>query len=284
MALPAPAVAGDGGGVAAPGRQHAKKRQATTPAKGPSGGVQPVRATLLTSFDLRRKHLFLYGRAGRLVFTLSGRRATSVRIHVLRASDRSRVSSLDLGERAAGRYSIPFTGTEAGVLPEGRYLLHIAGRRLRRGPAASSTAELDFRHHVFPLAGSFDWGNEGSRFGARRKGHLHQGHDLAAAEGTPVVAPRGGLVKAVGYQRGGAGHYLVVDGATESRDYVFMHLRSGSIPVSTGDPVRTGQLVGEVGNTGRSFGAHLHFEIWVGGWFSGGAPVDPLPFLQAWAA
>jgi murein DD-endopeptidase MepM/ murein hydrolase activator NlpD len=54
--------------------------------------------------------------------------------------------------------------------------------------------------------------------------------------------------------------------------------------VSTGDPVRTGQLVGEVGNTGRSFGAHLHFEIWVGGWFSGGAPVDPLPFLQAWAA
>ena len=83
---------------------------------------------------------------------------------------------------------------------------------------------------------------------------------------------------------GGAGHYVVVDGATESRDYVFMHLRSGSIPVSTGDPVRTGQLVGEVGNTGRSFGAHLHFEIWVGGWFSGGAPVDPLPFLQAWAA
>ena len=210
MALPAPAAAGDGGGVAAPGRQHAKKRQATTPAKGPSGGVRPVRATLLTSFDLRRKHLFLYGRAGRLVFTLSGRRATSVRIHVLRASDRSLVSSLDLGERAAGRYSIPFTGTEAGVLPEGRYLLHIAGRRLRRGPAASSTAELEFSHHVFPLAGSFDWGNEGSRFGARRKGHLHQGHDLAAAEGTPVVAPRGGLVKAVGYQRGGAGHYVVV--------------------------------------------------------------------------
>ena len=65
---------------------------------------------------------------------------------------------------------------------------------------------------MFPLAGSFDWGNEGSRFGARRKGHLHQGHDLAAAEGTPVVA-RGRLVKAVGYRAGGAGHY-VVDGAT----------------------------------------------------------------------
>ena len=38
-----------------------------------------------------------------------------------------------------------------------------------------------------------------------------------------------------------------------------------------------------MGNTGRSFGAHLHFEIWTGGgWYTGGKAVDPLPFLQAW--
>jgi len=47
--------------------------------------------------------------------------------------------------------------------------------------------------------------------------------------------------------------------------------------------VRTGQLIGEVGTTGGSTGPHLHFEIWVGGWFAGGNPIDPLPLLQSWA-
>ena len=97
-----------------------------------------------------------------------------------------------------------------------------------------------------------------------------------------MVAPRAGVIEAVEYQAGGAGHYVVLDGDEEENDYVFMHLRDGSIPVTAGQHVRTGQRIGEVGNTGRSFGAHLHFEIWVGGWFDGGAPIDPLPALQDW--
>jgi murein DD-endopeptidase MepM/ murein hydrolase activator NlpD len=207
----------------------------------------------------------------------------AVRLHVLSASDGSRVATVDLGERAAGEHSAAFTGQEAGVLPEGRYVLHVAGRGLRRAPTASSTAELEFSHHAFPVAGPFDWGGEGSRFGAKRDGHRHQGQDLAAAEGTPVVAPRGGVVEAVQYQAKGAGHYVVLDGDDEDHDYVFMHLKTGSIPVEQGDRVRTGQTIGEVGNTGGSSGPHLHFEIWVGGWYSGGEPIDPLPLLQSWA-
>jgi murein DD-endopeptidase MepM/ murein hydrolase activator NlpD len=63
-----------------------------------------------------------------------------------------------------------------------------------------------------------------------------------------------------------------------------MHLRRSSIPVVAGQRVTAGDRIGEVGNTGRSFGAHLHFEVWVGGWFEkGGEPVDPLPLLQDWA-
>jgi murein DD-endopeptidase MepM/ murein hydrolase activator NlpD len=288
-ALPSGALA-QGGGAAAPG----------TPSEAGGGTFghgapnrepqrsrrRPVRsrATLLSSFQLRRKRLFLYGRSARVDFTLSGRRPVPVRLQVRAAADRKLVTTVTLGTLAPGRHSVPFSGLEAGPLPEGSYLLHLAGPGLRRAATASSTAELEFRHHTFPVAGPFDWGGEGSRFGARRAGHRHQGQDLAADEGTPVVAPRGGVVEAVEYQAAGAGHYVVLDGEGEDADYVFMHLRSGSIPVKAGQRVRTGQLLGEVGSTGSSTGPHLHFEIWVGGWFAGGKPIDPLPLLQAWAS
>jgi murein DD-endopeptidase MepM/ murein hydrolase activator NlpD len=240
--------------------------------------------TLLTSFAVSRKHVYLHGRPARIRFTLSGRRPLNVRLRVLAAADRTPVATIDLGERSAGEHTATFTGLETGVaLPEGTYLLHLAGRGLSRAPAASSTADLEFSHYAFPVRGDFDWGGEGSRFGAGRDGHSHQGQDLAAAEGTPVVAPRGGLVEAVQYQAAGAGHYVVIDVAEEDRDYVFMHLKTGSITVAEGERVRTGQTIGEVGSTGRSSGPHLHFEIWVGGWYSGGDPIDPLPLLQSWA-
>ena len=231
---------------------------------------------------MSRPNLFLYGSPARLSFRIEGRRTVTMRLRVLRASDRAVAAALDLGERAPGAHVVPFSGVEAGVLPEDRYILHLAGRGLRRAPTASSTTELRFLHHRFPLAGGFDWGGEDARFDAPRKAHRHQGQDLVAAEGTPVVAPRAGVVEAVEFQAGAAGHYLVLDGDEEEHDYVFMHLRDGSIPVTAGQHVRTGQRIGEVGNTGRSFGAHLHFEVWVGGWYAGGAPIDPLPLLQDW--
>ena len=292
-ALPSAASA-QGGGAAAPPRSTSDEGGgsfgASTPGK--RAGDRPVRRTrgpavppgaLLTSFELRRKHVYLHGRPARIRFTLSGRRAIHVRLRVLNTADRSPVATIDLGERAPGEHTAVFTGLEAGVLPEGTYLLHLAGRRLQRAPTASSTVDVEFSHHAFPIAGAFDWGGEGSRFGATRRGHTHQGQDLSAAEGTPVVAPRAGLVEAVQYQAEGAGHYVVLDSDDEDHDYIFMHLRSGSITIEEGDRVRTGQAIGDVGTTGRSTGPHLHFEIWVGGWYTGGEPIDPLPLLQSWA-
>jgi hypothetical protein len=290
-ALADPATAG-GGGAVSPGKGPGQSGGGTFGAHAPGDATdeRPVgtrrparhRGALLTSFELRRKHLYLHGRPGVIRFALSGRRAVHVRLRVLSAADRSRVATIDLGERGPGEHTATFTGLEMGVLPEGAYLLHLAGRGLRRAATASSTANVEFSHHAFPIAGSFDWGGEGSRFGAEREGHSHLGHDLAAAEGTPVVAPRGGLVEAVQYQAEGAGHYVVLDGDDEDHDYVFMHLRSDSITVEAGDRVPTGQRIAEVGNTGRSTAPHLHFEIWVGGWFAGGRPIDPLPLLQSW--
>jgi murein DD-endopeptidase MepM/ murein hydrolase activator NlpD len=135
--------------------------------------------------------------------------------------------------------------------------------------------------HRFPVAGPFDWGGLDARFGAKRKGHIHQGQDLPALTGTPVVSPYRGVVAAVQYQARGAGHYVVVH--SEDYDYVFMHLRSGSILVDEGQRVRTGQQLGEVGSTGESSGPHLHFEVWLGAWYAGGHPIDPLPLLERWS-
>jgi murein DD-endopeptidase MepM/ murein hydrolase activator NlpD len=144
----------------------------------------------------------------------------------------------------------------------------------KRGRSAAQPTE-----HRLPIAGPFSWGGPDAQFGAKRKGHRHQGYDLAAAKGTPLVAPHAGTVEFVGYQARAAGHYLVLDGDGEDYDYVFMHLRSGSTLVTQGQRVRAGQQLAEVGSTGGSSGPHLHFEIWVGG-----EPIDPLPLLQAWAA
>jgi murein DD-endopeptidase MepM/ murein hydrolase activator NlpD len=148
-------------------------------------------------------------------------------------------------------------------------------------PAADPVLASD---GVFPVNGPYDFGGSGSRFGAERHGHSHQGQDIAAADGTPVLAPKAGTVHWRAYQASGAGYYLVLDADGEDYMYVFMHLRQGSLLVSKGDRVAAGQQIGQVGNTGVSYGAHLHFEIWDGVWYGGGKPIDPLPILQSWAA
>jgi murein DD-endopeptidase MepM/ murein hydrolase activator NlpD len=294
-ALPAPALAGGEGGAAAPptgggggGSVYAphvakpkkpKRRHRKRRARGP----------LLRSFTVARTRLFLYGRPARVTFRIDSRnRTVNVRLYLLRPDSRKAVRTIKLGAVSTGRtQSYLLTGREEGTLPQGRYVVRIAARdrrkrRLRRAASASSVAQLGFYHHRFPLVGEFSYGGAGSRFGAQRKGHSHQGQDLSAAEGTPIVAPRGGVVKTVSYQAGGAGHYAVLDGEGEARDYVFMHMRTGSVVVREGQRVRTGQRIGEVGSTGESSGPHLHFEVWLGRWFDGGHPVDPLPFLKTW--
>ena len=133
---------------------------------------------------------------------------------------------------------------------------------------------------VFPIRGEHDYGNSGSGFGNAR-GRPHNGHDVFAACGTPLVAAVGGKVRYAGYHSA-AGHYIVIDGAEPDQDYVYMHLQSPP-SYATGDTVGTGARIGLVGETGNARGCHLHFELWSApGWYEGGRPFDPLPQLKAW--
>lgn len=136
-------------------------------------------------------------------------------------------------------------------------------------------------NHVFPIVGKHDFGGAGADFGSGRAGHSHQGHDVFARCGTPLVAARGGRVQANKFHAA-AGNYLVIDADGSGTDYVYMHMAERS-PFARGDKVATGQRIGAVGDTGNARGCHLHFELWSApGYYEGGHPFDPLPALKAW--
>jgi murein DD-endopeptidase MepM/ murein hydrolase activator NlpD len=244
---------------------------------------------LLTTFGVGSSRMYLFGRAARVSFQINDGAATvSVRLAVISATTGARIRTIDLGEQTTGVPHIyRFRGREGGSLPAGRYRLRVkardgAGNGLVRNAGTSAVDEIGVFPYRFPLKGSFTYGGGDSGFGAPRSGHTHQGQDIPAPEGTQVRAARGGVVTTVAYQASGAGNYIVIDGAGEKHDYVYMHLQTGSNRVQQGDRVKTGEWIANVGNTGASFGAHLHFEIWQGPWFAGGEPIDPLPFLRSW--
>jgi murein DD-endopeptidase MepM/ murein hydrolase activator NlpD len=169
----------------------------------------------------------------------------------------------------------------------GRYSFRIgtqgAARPAARAASASEPIGLSFEmfRFAFPVLGPHDFGAGAGRFGAARSGHTHQGQDVMAECGLPLVAARGGTVQYAGFQ-GNAGNYVVIDGKGTSLDFMYAHMAEPS-PLKTGDLVRTGQPIGIVGDTGDATACHLHFEIWTApGWYEGGSPIDPLPYLERW--
>ena len=232
-------------------------------------------------------------------YRVEGRaRKVRVRIELTRPGAGGPAKRLRLGYVATGvRHEHVWTPA-AGELAPGGYAVTLrafddSGRRLRRTARASGRGRLTVSvpplpaasvAGVFPVQGAYSFGGEEARFGAGRDGHVHQGQDVSAAEGTPLVAPLAGTVTWVAFQARGAGHYVVMRGV-DGRDYVFMHLKAGSVVVAKGAALAAGARFAQVGSTGSSSGPHLHFEIWPAGWYSSkqSQPIDPLPQLQAWA-
>ena len=178
-------------------------------------------------------------------------------------------------------------GTRSGPVAVASATGSVRGPRVRItaavGPTTDATAQepaaTDPGVHVFPIRGTHDYGTSINRFGG---GRGHQGQDILAACGTPLVAATSGTVLRATFD-GRGGNYVVIQRA-DGRSEVYMHMRRPAL-VAKGDPVTAGQRVGEVGQTGHASACHLHFESWTApGWYRGGQAVDPLSQLRSWDA
>ena len=107
----------------------------------------------------------------------------------------------------------------------------------------------------------------GLRFGGTE---FHQGIDIAAEMGTPIVAAADGVVTAAGWN-GGYGNMVDID---HGSGVVTRYGHASAVAVTVGQQVRRGQVIAYVGSTGRSTGPHLHYEVRVGG-----QPVNPAAYL-----
>ena len=110
-----------------------------------------------------------------------------------------------------------------------------------------------------------------SGFG-QRWGRLHAGTDFAGPVGTPIYATADGVVVHAGWASG-YGRLIKIqhEFGIETR---YAHLNA--MRVSVGQRVSRGQRIGDMGNSGRSTGPHLHYEVRVGG-----APVNPMIYIRA---
>ena len=184
--------------------------------------------------------------------TLIGQRAAEdeARRKAAEAEARRQAAEADAARRRAAEEQARRTGVAADL------------------PAQSPVATVmgDF---ICPVAGPVAYSDD---FGAPREGHTHQGNDLFAARGTPLVAVRSGSVVT---QEGGAGGLMVFLYAGGDM-FFYAHLES--FTVDDGASVSQGQQVGTVGSSGNvdADATHLHFEIHPGG----GAAVDPYPTIS----
>ena len=139
----------------------------------------------------------------------------------------------------------------------------------REFPGAASYASDSSPHttpSIWPAAGYVS-----SPYGLRFDGtEFHQGIDIAADMGAPIVATADGVVTAAGWN-GGYGNMVDVD---HGGGIVTRYGHASALAVTVGQQVRRGEVIAYVGSTGRSTGPHVHYEVRVNG-----APVNPAGYL-----
>ena len=100
---------------------------------------------------------------------------------------------------------------------------------------------------------------------------FHAGLDFAASQGTPIYATADGVVKEAGYNAGGYGNHVVIN---HGYGYETLYGHMYRIKARVGQKIKRGEVIGYVGNTGKSTGPHCHYEV-----HKSGQPVDPVYYF-----
>jgi murein DD-endopeptidase MepM/ murein hydrolase activator NlpD len=177
------------------------------------------------------------------------------------------------GKRVRQRNALASTREQKAVMIAEANALAAEDARIRAQLAAAQAARASSgTTDATPSAHGLIWPVNGpvtSPFGYRW-GRLHAGIDIGVGYGTPIHAAATGRVVLAGWT-GGYGNYTCID---HGGGLATCYAHQSSYAVSAGAQVSQGQVIGYVGSTGHSFGAHLHFEVRING-----NPVDPLGYL-----
>jgi murein DD-endopeptidase MepM/ murein hydrolase activator NlpD len=152
----------------------------------------------------------------------------------------------------------------------------VGGTPAHSPPALGAVAEPSltgfvFAERVFPMRARPQYGD------GLDAGRGHEGQDLFAPAGTPLVAVADAVVLETG-NSGGRGNYISIYDPAENRTYNYFHMLTPAL-AHAGQHVTVGQKIGELGCTGSCWGDHLHFELRAGR-DPYGPVLDPKPFLR----
>lgn len=166
---------------------------------------------------------------------------------------------------------LPAPETIAALPPaDGERLVTVLARLERIALLKQAAQRLPFGQPVTGLRKTSGFGIRRDPLNGRRA--LHEGVDFAGPIGTPIRAPADGTVVFSGVQRG-YGRLVKIRHAN-GFETVYAHLSRSRVRV--GDTVKRGEIVANLGNTGRSTGPHLHYEIRYNG-----KPINPAKFIEA---
>ena len=261
--------------AAAAGRTEAARTQRPAPRR-----EAPVRAPRTAGATFRRntKRVTV---VGAMLFAGSMLVATSVPANAFFVDTPTQTAAKKAADSQSYTAAAPSADGTAGISRDGYSVTE-----MKAVSEYASTSASTFSNDV---NGTVQWPFQtgvpiSSGFGARQVANcgfcstFHQGLDFVPGAGSPIQSIADGVVSKVDGPSGALGNNVWIEHVVNGQKVtsVYAHMQTGSVEVTEGQTVTVGTIIGKVGSTGNSTGAHLHFEIVIGG-----VPVDPYPWLQA---